>query len=141
MEEHVSDTWATFKARYGAPRIAEELQALDIPCSVNYVADILKKLGLKARNGKAFNYGGHPLAMNNVADNLLWRQFGADKPNRKWTTDITYIWVEQQWLYLATVMDLFSRNIVGWALDSTMTEKLVTDALAMAFNRRAIGQV
>lgn len=138
MEEHVSDTWATFKARYGAPRIAQELQALDIPCSVNYVADILKKLGLKARNGKAFNYGGHPLIMNNVADNLLWRQFGADKPNRKWTTDITYIWVEQQWLYLATVMDLFSRNIVGWALDSTMTEKLVTDALAMAFDRRAI---
>jgi hypothetical protein len=71
MEEQVSDTWATFKARYGAPRIAEELQALNIPCSVNYVADIVKKQGLNARNGKTFNYGGHPLTMNNVAENLL----------------------------------------------------------------------
>jgi hypothetical protein len=81
MAEQVSDTWATCKARYGAPRIAEELRALGIPCSVNYVADLLKQQGLKARNGKAFSYGGHPLTMNNVADNLLWRQFGAEKPN------------------------------------------------------------
>jgi transposase InsO family protein len=138
MEEQVADTWATFKARYGAPRIAEELQALSIPCSVNYVADILQKQGLKARNGKAFNYGGHPLTMNNVSDNLLWRKFGADKPNQKWTTDITYIWVDKQWLYLATVMDLYSRSIVGWALDSQMTEQLITAALNMAFERRDI---
>lgn len=138
MEQQVADTWAAFKARYGAPRIAEELQALNIPCSVNYVADLLQKQGLKARNGKSFTYGGHPLAMNNVADNLLWRQFGADRPNQKWTTDITYIWVDKKWLYLATVMDLYSRSIVGWSLDSQMTDKLVMDALAMAFERRDI---
>lgn len=138
MAEQVSDTWATFKARYGAPRIAEELRALGIPCSVNYVADLLKQQGLKARNGKAFSYGGHPLTMNNVADNLLWRQFGAEKPNQKWTTDITYIWVDKQWLYLATVMDLYSRSIVGWALDTQMTETLITAALQMAFERRDI---
>ncbi|MEJ1356941.1 MAG: IS3 family transposase [Candidatus Sedimenticola sp. (ex Thyasira tokunagai)] len=138
MEQQVADTYAEFKARYGAPRIAEELNALDIPCSTNYIADILRKQGLKARNGKAFNYGGHALTMHNVADNLLRRKFESGRPNEKWTTDITYIWVDEQWLYLATVMDLYSRCIVGWALDTSMTERLVTDALAMAFERREI---
>ena len=138
MEGQVLDTYATFKARYGAPRITDELKALGISCSTNYVADILQKQGLKARNGKAFNYGSHALTMHNVAENLLWRDFGATHPNKKWTTDITYIWVNDQWLYLATVMDLYSRIIVGWSLDTSMTEKLVTDALSMAFSRREI---
>ena len=138
MEQQVVETYATFKARYGAPRIAMELRELDIPCSTNYIADILQKQGLKARNGKSFNYGSHALTMNNVADNLLWRDFGASSPNQKWTTDITYIWVEERWIYLATVMDLYSRRIVGWALSESMTEKLVLDALAMAYQRRDV---
>ncbi len=138
IERQVCDTYATFKARYGAPRITKELKALNIPCSKNYIADILQKQGLRARNGKAFNYGSHALTMHNVSDNLLRRRFGASKPNEKWTTDITYIWVEEQWLYLATVMDLYSRSIVGWALSDSMTEQLVTDALTMAFKRRDI---
>ncbi len=138
VEAQVLDTYATFKARYGAPRIASELQALGVPCSLNYIADILKRQGLKARNGKAFCYGTHALTMHNVADNLLWRRFDASKPNQKWTTDITYIWVQDQWLYLATVMDLYSRRIVGWSIDASMTEQLVTDALLMAFRRREI---
>lgn len=138
VQSQVLETYATYKARYGAPRIAEELNALGIPCSTNYIANILRLQGLKAHNGKAFNYGGHALAMNNVADNLFWRNFSAGKPNEKWTTDITYIWVNDRWLYLATVMDLFSRAIVGWSLDTSMTERLITDALQMAFQRRHI---
>ncbi len=138
VEQQVTDTYSNYKARYGAPRIAQELNALDIPCSKNYIASILNKQGLKARNGKAFNYGSHALAMNNVSDNLLWRKFQAGQPNEKWTSDITYIWVKDQWLYLATVMDLYSRYIIGWSLDSSMTEQLVTDALAMAFAKREV---
>lgn len=138
VEQQVLDIYATYKARYGAPRIAKELRALGISCSANLTAKILKLQGLKAHNGKAFNYGSHGLAMHNVSENLLWRRFGATKPNEKWTTDITYIWVEKQWLYLAAVMDLYSRSIVGWSLDTSMTEKLITDALSMAFNRRDI---
>lgn len=76
--------------------------------------------------------------MTNVADNLLWRQFAAERPNQKWTTDITYIWVKDRWLYLATVMDLYSREIVGWSLDMSMTERLITDALSMAYGRREV---
>ena len=138
VTRQIIDTYNSYKARYGAPRITQELLALGVPCSLNYVAGILKQQGLKARNGKAFRYSQHSLAMNNVSDNLLWRNFNASGPNEKWTTDITYIWVKNRWLYLATVMDLYSRSIVGWSLDTSMTETLVIDALSMAFKRRHV---
>ena len=136
MEQIVVDTFEDFQARYGAPRLVDEVKALGYPCSHNYVAEIMRSRGIKARNGKGFNYGKQSLTQYNVADNLLWRDFGASKPNEKWTTDITYIWVQDHWLYLATVMDLYSRKIIGWALDDSMTVELVTEALAMAFDRR-----
>lgn len=71
-----------------------------------------------------------------VAPNLLDRQFDVGAPNRVWVSDITYIWTVTGWLYLATVMDLFSRRIVGWSMDTSMTRKLVSDALLMAIWRR-----
>jgi|TARA_B110000438_G_C15722713_1_gene610572 transposase InsO family protein len=135
---NVLDVYASFKARYGAPRITRELASLGISCSKNYVANIMHSEGIRARNGKAFKYSRHSPAMMNVARNVLKRQFAVDKPNLKWVTDITYIWVKDKWLYLATVMDLFSRSIIGWSLDLTMTEQLITDALNMAFVRREI---
>ncbi len=136
--EAVLDTYATYKARYGAPRIVKELKAAGIPCCLNNAAAILSDHGLKARNGKAFKYSTSSEAMTNVAENILWRDFKAGEANTKWTTDITYIWVKDRWLYLATVMDLFSRKIVGWALDITMTEELITTALNMAFELREV---
>lgn len=135
---HVVDVYAQYKAAYGAPRIATELKAAGIPCSTNTVANIMKERGIRARNGKGFRYSASSPAMNNVVDNLLWRDFHADEPNRKWVTDMTYIWAKDRWVYLATVMDLYSRAIVGWSIDTSMTEKLVTDALQMAFRRRAV---
>ncbi|MFC6978849.1 IS3 family transposase [Microbulbifer taiwanensis] len=136
LEAKVVETYAEFKVRYGAPRVAEELNAVGIKCSVNFVVKIMRLRGIRARNGKGFKYSPPAEAMSNVAENLLSRQFIAEKPNEKWTTDIAYIWVRDRWLYLATVMDLYSRAIVGWALDASMTEQLVTDALKMAFQRR-----
>ena len=138
MSVKVKETFEEFEARYGARRIAKELTELGYPCSVNYVANIMKSADIKARNGKGFNYRHHSLTMLNVSDNLLWRNFKAESPNEKWTTDITYIWVGNQWLYLATVMDLYSRRIVGWALDQSMTEELVTVALNDALTRRKV---
>ncbi|MBN7799151.1 IS3 family transposase, partial [Parahaliea mediterranea] len=75
--------------------------------------------------------------MVNVTENLLWRDFKAKAPNEKWTTDITYVWVNDQWLYLAAVMDLYSRRIVAWASGASMTEELVRTALnaALAIRR------
>ena len=138
IKSNVLDVYKTFKARYGAPRIAKELTALGISCSKNYVANIMHSEGVRARNGKAFKYSRHSPALVNVAKNILKREFAVDKPNQKWVTDITYIWVKDKWLYLATVMDLYSRCIIGWSLDLTMTEQLISDALAMAFERRNV---
>jgi len=139
MEERIKSTYEEFEAAYGAPRLAKELSELGHLCSVNYVAKLMAEQGIKARNGKGFRYSRHSLTMQNVSDNLLWRDFLASKPNEKWTTDITYIWVKDQWLYLATVMDLFSRKIVGWSLDTSMTERLIKDAMKMAFSNRKSG--
>lgn len=136
MEVLVRDTYEAFEAAYGAPRITKELNELGYPCSLNYIAQIMAEQGIKARNGKGFKYSQHSLTMLNVSDNLLWRDFSASKPNEKWTTDITYIWVKDRWLYLAAVMDLFSRRIVGWSLDTSMTEALITDAMRMALSQR-----
>lgn len=137
-ESLVKATFEEFEAVYGAPRITKELNALGHACSVNYIAKIMQENGMLARNGKAFNYGGHSLAMHNVADNLLWRDFNAERPNQKWVTDITYIWVEQRWLYLATVMDLYSRRIVGWHLGNDMTVDLISKAMKMALAKREV---
>ena len=71
-----------------------------------------------------------------IADNVLDRQFTADGPNQKWVADFTYIWTAEGWLYVAAVIDLFSRRVVGWSMSDTMTAQLVTDALIMAIWRR-----
>ena len=138
MVELVKDTYEEFEAVYGAPRIAQELNALGHKCCVNFVAKIMQEQSMLARNGKAFNYGGHVLTKLNVADNVLRRDFSASRPNQKWVTDITYIWVEKQWLYLATVMDLYSRKIIGWSLDTTMTEDLIMKAMGIAIDARGV---
>jgi putative transposase len=136
MEALIKDTYESFEAVYGAPRLAKELTELGHPCSVNYVAQIMFEQGIRALNGKGFKYPRHSLTMHNVSDNLLWRDFSACQPNEKWTTDITYIWVKDRWLYLAVVMDLFSRRIVGWSLDTSMTEALISKAMDMALRQR-----
>ena len=131
-------TFISFKKRYGAPRLTEELNAQGVPCSVNYIADLLKERGLRARNGKGFKYCPATEAMTNVSDNLLKRNFEADTPNTKWVSDITYIKVGRIWLYLAVVMDLFSRKIVGWSLDTHMREALILEAFNMAISTRVL---
>ena len=78
LEALLKETYKEFEAAYGAPRITQELNALGHKCSLNFIAKIMRENGILARNGKAFNYGGHALTMSNVADNLLWRSFQAD---------------------------------------------------------------
>lgn len=91
FEQLIMRTYAEYRARYGAIRIARELNALGSECSVNYVADIMSKKGIKARNGKSFKYSKDVAAMTNVADNLLRRDFQSDTANRKWVTDIGFV--------------------------------------------------
>jgi len=137
---HVSDaveaTFFGFKKRYGAQRITRELNAQGIDCCVNHVAKILHEKGLRARNGKGFRYRARIESKTNVSDNLLARRFETDEPNRKWVSDITYIRVRRTWLYLAVVMDLFSRKVIGWSLDTHMREGLILEAFNMAVSCR-----
>lgn len=138
IEGKLVELFAEYKARYGAPRLAHELKDAGLPCSKNFVANIMRYRGIRARNGKGFHYRPASPTMINVEENRLRRRFHAEAPNQKWVTDITYIWVKGSWAYLATVMDLYSRAIVGWKLDTSMNEKLVLDTLTMAFSRREV---
>ena len=127
-----------FKKRYGAIRLTKELNETGVPCSLNHIAKLMKEKQLRARNGKGFRYGPRTEAMTNVADNLLERDFSAPAPNLKWVSDITYIKVGQVWLYLAVVMDLYSRKVIGWALDEHMREELIIEAFNMAVSLREV---
>jgi len=134
----VIDVFYRFNQCYGAPRITIELNETGILCCENYVAQILHHEGLRARNGKSFKYGPTAYATSNVADNILARNFKASKPDEKWVSDITYIKIDEQWIHLAVILDLFSRQIIGWAIDETMTTELILDAFNMAVARRNI---
>ena len=93
---------------------------------------------LRAHNGKGFRYVRPIEATTQVKDNVLGRNFNSTGPNRKWVSDITYIRLGRGWAYLAVVLDLYSRQVVGWALDTHMRETLILEALQMAWGRRQV---
>jgi len=122
-------------ATYGSPWIHQDLREAGELCSVNRVAKIMRVHKLKAQIGYKRRHitGGKP---SKVADNLLSRQFNPPVPNQVWVSDITYIRTYEGFLYAATVMDLFSRRIVGWSMDKCMDKHLVIKALLMAVYQR-----
>lgn len=123
-------------SRAGAKRITKRLRAEGTSIGRHRVARIMRLHGWRAkaaRKYKATTNSNHNLP---VAPNLLQQNFMANRPNEKYVSDITYVWTEEGWLYLAVVMDLYSRMVVGWAMSERMTSKLVIDALQMAMWRR-----
>lgn len=120
------------KSRAGAVRIAKRLNNEGKPVSRHRVAKIMRSNGWRARAAKKFKATTNSIHQLPVAPNLLQQNFLAHQPNEKWVSDITYVWTEEGWLYLAVVMDLYSRKVVGWALSERMTKQLVIDALQMA---------
>jgi putative transposase len=124
------------KDNYGSPRITEELLAKSIPCCVNTVAKVTNEAGIRAVSKRQWirtTDSNHDLP---VAENVLDRDFTAVKPNVAWVGDITYVRTLEGWLFFALVVDLFSRRIVGWSMDVSMTSGLVVDALRMAVGQR-----
>ena len=138
VRQAVNDTYFDYNRIYGSPRIVRELNDAGIACSKNHVADLMREMGLKARNGKRFKYEVSPESVAGVADNVLARNFTASRPNEKWVSDITYIELDDGWVYLAVVMDLFSRQVIGWSIDDQMTVDLVRDAFSMAVAKRDV---
>ena len=124
------------QGRYGAPRLTTELKSQGEICSKNRVARRMKALNLHAKAKKKFKITTDSKHRLPVADNLLNQDFSATAPNQKWCSDISYVWTEEGWLYVAVVMDLYSRAVIGWSIQATMTRQLVSDTLKMALWRR-----
>jgi putative transposase len=122
---------------YGARRVWRDVLAEGIDCGLHRIERLMKRNALKARPRRRYlppDIGDR--ITSSVAPNVLDRQFHAPAPNRKWIADFTYIWTGEGWLYVAAVIDLFSRRVVGWSMSATMTAQLVIDALLMAIWRR-----
>lgn len=120
---------------YGARRVWHDVLALGQRCGLHRIERLLRLQALRARprrHGLPADRGERSI----LADNLLNRQFQADAANQKWVADFTYLWTAEGWLYVAVVLDLYSRRIVGWSMQSSMTSQLVADALMMAVWRR-----
>ena len=136
LDKRIATIFEVHKARYGAPRITDQLHDEGVACSENRVARRMRILQLRAIQAKKFKVTTDSKHTKPVAPDLVEQDFSADAPNQKWTSDISYVWTDEGWLYLAVVMDLYSRAIVGWSMNRRMTQQLVCDALTMALFRR-----
>ncbi len=124
------------KCRYGAPKIHAELRALDKSCNLKTVQSIMQKNGIKAILRRKFKTKKQQTDNRVIVPNILDQNFIVDQPNKIWVTDITYIKTKEGWIYLAAVIDLYSRMVVGWSMSSSMNKQFVIDSVVMAVNKR-----
>jgi putative transposase len=136
LDKKIISVFNTNSGRYGCPRITNELHDQGEKCGKNRVFRRMRHLKLRAKGKKKFKVTTDSKHNMPVAPNLLNRDFSATAINQKWVGDITYIWTDEGWLYLATIIDLYSRAVIGWSIQATMTRRLVCDALMMALWRR-----
>lgn len=124
---------------YGSPRIHRQLQAQEVCCCRNTVAKLMKDNGIRSKTRRRFvvqtTNSNHDYP---IAPNRLDRQFGQARANRVWTSDITYVPTDEGWLYLAAVLDLYSRKVVGWSMAEHLEASLVVEAMEMALGRRDV---
>ena len=121
---------------YGSRRMKKALNCLGYPVGRRYVRRLMKEADIQVRYKKKYKVTTNSNHKKPVFDNVLDRQFDVGAPNQAYVQDITYIWTQEGWLYLAVVIDLFSRRVVGWSMGSRMKAKLVCDALTMAIWQR-----
>ena len=136
LKDKVRIAHAQSRRTYGRIRVTRELKSQGIRVNEKRVGRLMREEGLRAKAAKKYRATTDSTHSRPVAPNTLDRDFTALAPNQKWVGDITYLWTEEGWLYLAVVIDLFSRKVVGWALDSRMTAELVCRALRMALKSR-----
>jgi putative transposase len=131
----VRDSFVQSDRTYGARRVWRDVLAEGFSCGLHRIERLMRQNALRARPRRRrlpMDAG----VKSAIAPNILDRQFEAAQPNQKWVADFTYIWTAEGWLYVAAVLDLYSRRIVGWSMSSTMTTHFVTEALMMALWRR-----
>ncbi len=135
LDEVVKAAFVAGKGRSGSPRLTLDLADAGEVFDCKTVANSQRRQGLRAKAAKKFKATTNSDHSLPVAPNLLKQDFTAAAPSQKWVGDITYLWTDEGWLYLATVIDLYSRRVVGWAMSERMTAQLVCDALQMALWR------
>jgi putative transposase len=134
--EEIRAVHAKSRETYGSLRVHRQLKARCQDCSKNRVARLMRVNGIKSKRARKFRATTDSRHSFPVAPNLLERQFAIDAPNKVWVSDITYIPTEEGWLYLASVMDLYSRMVVGWSMGESLSRGLAMDALQMAIRQR-----
>jgi transposase InsO family protein len=138
LVEKIRESYERSEQTYGSPRVFVDLKEDKVHCSEKRVARLMREntlVSVHKKKYRATTNSNHNLP---VAENVLNRDFVADEPNKKWVGDITYIHTREGWLYLAVVMDLFSRKIIGWSMSDSLRKDLATDALHMAQLRRGV---
>jgi transposase InsO family protein len=135
----IEDVHQSSRATYGSPRVFAQLKGMGHEVGKTKVERTMKKHGIRAKTKRKFRHTTDSKHNLPVAPNLLDRNFSPEKPNQVWASDLTYVWTKEGWLFLAVIVDLFSRQIVGWSLDKTMTKELVCSALRQAYFRRQPG--
>lgn len=139
LAQAVTRSYLDSDRTYGYRKVWQDLQAASVACCQETIRRVMKRLGFCAQYKRRFvvtTDSNHSYA---VAENVLNRDFFAEAPDRKWVADITYIPTQEGWLYLAAVLDLFSRKVVGWAASERIDEALVTAALDRAIRQRRPG--
>ena len=140
---HIRSAFALSNATYGSPRMTRELRDDGITIGRHRVARLMRENALKARQRRRFKRTTDSLHAFPVAPNLLNQDFNATGPNQKWGADISYVWTREGWLYLAVVIDLFARRVVGWAAGDRLHKELALLALrrAVAVRRPSAGLI
>jgi transposase InsO family protein len=124
------------RCTYGSPRITDALRYRGLRCNHKRVERLMRINRIRAKMKRRFKVTTHSKHTRPVAQNLIKRDFSAAEPDQLWTSDITYIWTQEGWLYLAVLLDTYSRRIVGWAMSHRMTDNLVIDAFRQAWRHR-----
>lgn len=138
LRQAIEMAYEAGRGTYGYRRVHATVNR-HIPCSRNRVARQMRQMGMRARRTRRYKTTTHANPSRPVVPNRLNREFMASSPNRKWLSDITYVRTAEGWLYLAVVLDIFSRQVVGWALASHLKDDLPLAALKMALTRRTAG--
>lgn len=136
LAQHIHRIFYANRQVYGSPRVHAELRAQGIHCSRERTARLMREMELVAKPKRNKPVGTKRRRDGHSAFNVLNRDFTAHLPNTKWVSDTTYVWTAEGWLYVAAIVDLFSRLVVGWAMGPTNDEELVRRALEMALLRR-----
>lgn len=137
LSANIRDVFESSRRTYGAPRLMRELRSQGRRCSKKRVARLMRENGLQARKKKRF-VRSVSVAPGGAVENHLKRKFRVDEPNSVWVGDTTYLWTREGWCYLAVLVDLYSRMVVGWAMASKNDEMLVRRAFEMAHGRRHV---